>query len=230
MLEKELTTVRESSQADAVRRLLCWSLVALSIAMPQLLRAEEGAPAEKIRDKSPDGKFAMRISYKGEENKQLIDGENADEEKIFSETITAIELVSLPAKQVVAKLMSENDLGEGYNYGDITLVWSSDSKWCAYYWSFPRVGYTTVYHLRGDKFVAVNEPEALRTDVKGDVRNEYIKPLHWTRPGVLILDQMSIFRGENASDSDLQLTAALDPRSGKFKVVSKKKAPPQKDN
>jgi hypothetical protein len=58
--------------------------------------------AEKIRDVSPDKKFAMRISYDAELNKQVTKAEKADPEKIFSQTIKAIELVSLPDKSVVA--------------------------------------------------------------------------------------------------------------------------------
>jgi hypothetical protein len=182
--------------------------------------AQESASAEKICDVSPDKKFAMRIRYDGETNKQLIEGEKADPEKIFSETIKAIEMVSLPSRQVVANLLG--DQGRVANYGDITLIWSSDSKWCAFYWSYPRVGYTTVYRQRGDKFVAMNDPENLLVGVKGDVRNEYIRPLRWTKPGVLVLEQLSIFRGE-IDDAKSQFTASFDEKSGKFRVISKKK-------
>ena len=79
----------------------------------QPIYAQQSEPAEKIRDISPDKKFAMRILYDAEENKQLIEGEKADPEKIFSETIKSIELVSLPDKKVVANLLSaENSVAE----------------------------------------------------------------------------------------------------------------------
>src|SRR6266566_7345368 len=171
----------------------CWCL-----ALSQLINAQESSPAEKIRDISPDKKFAMRISYDDETNKQLIESEKADSEKIFSETIKAIELVTLPTKNKVLELLPSDDVGT--NYDNITLVWSSDSKWCAFYYNQPRVGYTSVYRQRGDKFVAVNNPDELRTDVKGDVRNEYVQPLRWTRSGVLLLEQLSIFRGGEIDD------------------------------
>jgi hypothetical protein len=124
---------------------------------------------------------------------------------------------------VVANLLPDEQLGGGNNYDDITLVWSPDSEWCAFYWSFPRVGYTTVYNLRGDKFVELNKPDELRVDVGGDVRNEYIRPIKWTKPGVLVLEQLSIFRGGETDDAKLQLVAGLDSKTGKFKVLSKKK-------
>jgi hypothetical protein len=57
--------------------------------------------------------------------------------------------------------------------------------------------------------------------VKGDVRNEYIKPTKWVKPGVLDLEQYDILRGEDASDVKLQLTAGV--KNGKFGVLSQKK-------
>ena len=188
------------------------------------IHAQQSAEAEKIRDISPDGKFAMRILYDGETNKQLVEGEKADAEKIFSETIKAIELVTLPAKNKVLELLPSDDVGT--NYDNITLVWSPDSNWCAFYYNQPRVGYTSVCRQQGDKFVEVTKPEDLRVDVKGDVRNEYIQPLRWTKAGVLLLEQLSIFRGGEIDDAKFQLTAGLDPKTGKFKVISKKKLPP----
>ena len=197
----------------------CWLL-----ALNQSVNAQDSLPAEKLRDLSPNKKFAMRILYDGETNKQLVEGEKADAKKIFSETIKAIELVTLPAKNKVLGLLPSDDVGA--NYDNITLVWSRDSNWCAFYYNQPRVGYTSVYRQRGDKFVAVNNPDELRVDVKGDVRNEYVSPIRWTRPGVLLLEQLSIFRGGEIDDAKLQLTAGLDPQTGKFKVISKKRLPP----
>ena len=166
----------------------------------------------------------MRILYDGETNKQLIEGENTDPNKIFSETIKAIELVTLPAKNKVLGLLPSDDVGS--NYDNIALVWSPDSNWCAFYYNQPRVGYTSVYRRRGDKFVEVTKPEDFRADVKGDVRNEYVRPLLWTKPGTLVLEQLSIFRGGEIDDAKFQLTAGLDPKTGKFKVISKKRLPP----
>ena len=120
--------------------------------LAQPIGAQESASVEKIRDVSPDKKFAMRIRYDAETNKQLIEAEKA-----------AVEL---------------------------------------------------------------NKPEGLKVDVKGDVRNEYIRPLHWTKPGVLVLEQLSIFRGGEIDDVKFQFTASFDEKSGKFRVISKKKLHP----
>src|SRR5206468_12056644 len=116
----------------------------------------------------------MQILYDAEMNQQLIEGEKTDAQKIFSETIKSIDLVALPSKNKAADLLPSDDVGS--NYDNIALIWSPDSKWCAFYYNQPRVGYTVVYRQVGDKFTPVNQPEDLRVDVKGDVRNEYISP------------------------------------------------------
>ena len=169
---------------------------------------------EKIRDQSPDGKFAMRIQC---------DSEPDDPENIDTSVITAIDLVSLPDKKVVASLLAKDNVGS--TFSEVTLLWSSDSKWCAFYYAQPRVGYTSVFHVSGKAVKAANKPEELMAKVKGDVRNEYIKPIKWLKPGQLQLEQYSMMRGGDAeSDSKLQLTAGLNPK-GKFVVISKKKLP-----
>jgi hypothetical protein len=212
------------SQGPEMKSLPLLGVLAFLIVVTTSIHAQQSAEAEKIRDISPDGKFAMRILYDGEMNKQLVKGEKADPEKIFSETIKAIELVTLPAKNKVVELLPSDDVGT--NYDNITLVWAPDSNWCAFYYNQPRVGYTSVYRRRGDKFVEVTKPEDLRVDVKGDVRNEYVRPLRWTKPGTLVLEQLSIFRGGEIDDAKFQLTAGLEPTTGKFKVIYKKKLPP----
>src|SRR6266705_2254483 len=74
--------------------LLGW--LACLVVVTQASFAQETASSEKIRDISPDKKFAMQISYDAEMNKQLVESEKTDPDKIFSETIKAIELVTLP--------------------------------------------------------------------------------------------------------------------------------------
>jgi hypothetical protein len=167
---------------------------------------------EKIRDTSPDGKFAMRIQC---------DNEPDDPENIDSGSITAIDLVALPNKKVVARLLPTDDVGT--TFSEVTLLWSADSKWCAFYYAQPRIGHTGVFRLSGSEFKAVNKPEELLATNKGDVRNEYIKPTKWLKAGTLQLEQYSIMRGgDGDGDVKLQLIAGLNPK-GKFVVISKKK-------
>ena len=182
-------------------------LLACLLILTQANYAEESAKFEKIRDISPNKKFAMRI---------LCDAEPKDPENIDPSSIKAVEIVSLPAKEVVGSL------ADGIIYDGFSLVWSKDSQWCAFHSSSgSRVSETSAYNLQDGKFVAANAEE-LRIDVKGDIRNEYIKPLRWLKPGILLLEQLSMFRG--GGESTVQFTVRFDGH-GKFQVISKKKVP-----
>lgn len=174
--------------------------------------AQEETKWEKITDISPNKKFAMRITCSDKPE---------DPEKIDSDSVRAVDIVSLPAKEVVGSLRTE------IIYDGFYLVWSNDSCWCAFYSSAgPRVGETEVYNLRGDKFVQL-EGDEIRLEVKGDVKNEYIRPLRWVKPGTLSLQQFSIFRG-GAGDSTIQFAVRFDEQ-GKFHVISKRKVPNKPD-
>ncbi len=69
------------------------------------------------------------------------------------------------------------------------------------------------------------ETESLRVNAKGDVRNEYVNPIRWVKPGVLLLEQFDIFRGGNGEDATYGFTARFDEKTGKFRIISKKKIP-----
>jgi hypothetical protein len=79
--------------------------------------SQESAKFGKIRDISPDKKFAVRV---------LCDSELEDPENIDPTSVRAVEIVSQPAKEVVGTLVTE------LIYDGFHLVWSSDSKWCAF--------------------------------------------------------------------------------------------------
>jgi len=214
---------------------------------PQQHETQSAELAEKIRDASPNKKFAMRVRYDAEMYQKMFPTEKNDEgktpstlqqainEQYFPATIKAIELVSLPQKVVVAELPWDGSADQ------TSLTWSRDSKWCAFYASTARWGLTWIYHLLGDKFVPVSEnvqPGAdvegdahgtwmtpLEIEVEGDVRREWLKPIRWLKPGVLLLEQSVIFRGEDAGEATYRLTTAFDEKTGKSRIISKKKVP-----
>lgn len=174
----------------------------------QLIYAQESPAFEKIRDVSPDGQFALRISCSSEPE---------DPDNIDSSLITAVDLVSLPSKRVAVNVGEEGTSPH--------LIWSPDSKWVAFPLSEGhRVTDTHVYHLSGEEFTQL-ETESLRVDAKGDVRNEYVNPVRWIKPGVLLLEQFDIFRGGDGEDATYQFTAKFDEKTGKFKITLKKKVP-----
>ena len=179
---------------------------------PQPIFAEESPGFEKIRDVSPDGKFAVRI---------LCSAEPEDPDKYIDPSlITAVELVSLPSKRNVITLLKNTEVSSGYEGS----VWSKDSNWFAFSFSTVRFSDTSVYHRSGGNFADFSSDE-LRVDAKGDVRNEYVRPIRWVKPGVLLLEQYDIFRGGDGEDATYRFTARFDEKTGKFQVISKKKVP-----
>jgi hypothetical protein len=183
--------------------------VLLALVIPRTIRAADDAMV--IRNISPDKKFAMAITC---------DGTPADPDNIDSALIKSISLVSMPGKKVVAKLLPDEDVQT--HFEDMKLLWSSDSKWCAFYYAQPRIGYTSVLHLSGDKFVLIVRPMDLRIPYpkNASVRREFISPVKWNKPGELVLNQDAIMHN-NAEDSDRDFTAVFDAAKRKFSVVSK---------
>jgi hypothetical protein len=173
-----------------------------------LALAEDIPTAKNIRYFSPDKKFAVRIAY----DPSLLP-ESGDE--IPAEATRKLEVIAMPGKEVVLDF-SDN---EGGLQGKV--IWSQDSKWFAYALSLgQRVTETYVCRRSGDRFEKL-KTEYLGVDPGGDVRNEYVTPLRWLKPGTLALEQFSIFRG-GAGDAKIQFTVRFDEH-GKFHVISKKK-------
>ena len=181
------------------------------------------AEGEKIRDISPDKKFAVRVRYDAEKNRKLLEGLSAKERRarqISSDAIVAVELVKLPEKEVAEDLLGKA-ASSLVSYADISLIWSPGSKWFAFYApTETRVGYTTVYHERDGAFIIVRDPEELRIDAKGGF-TEHVHPVRWSQPGVLVLKQY-----DSGRDSDttlgFQFTIRFDAEN-KFHVLNKKK-------
>src|SRR5437773_6625450 len=88
---------------------LRWALFAWFLALNQPIDAQESGKIEKIRDISPDQKFAALISCSSEPE---------DPNHIDSNLISAVKLVSLPSKKIVmdrseehtSELQSHHDL------------------------------------------------------------------------------------------------------------------------
>jgi hypothetical protein len=165
------------------------------------------ADFELIRDVSPDKKFAARIMCNSQpENPSQID----------PGLIEKAELVALPSKAVVMELPQD------YSNNVPKLIWSQDSNWLAYALaSGPRVTDTYIYYRSSNDFIEF-KADNLQVEVQGDVRNEYVEPIRWMKPGVLLLDQHDIFRGEGG-DATHRFAAAFDKTTGKFRIISKKK-------
>ena len=202
------------SQVCSALSLICLAAVA------NIVHGEDAALSEKICDNSPDQKFAVRILYDEKENEQSAPqlktkGESPLVEGIFWPSVKAINIVSLPGKEKLAQLADEDSGGSG----KLTLMWSPDSRWCAYYEDEVNSGYTSVFHQVEGKFVKLDELDNLHLKFKGDFRKEWIVPIRWTKPGVLILhDEMA----GNSGSMGFEVTVRFDEK-GKAHVIEQKK-------
>lgn len=203
--------------------------IAVLVLLVHPVGAQENGVAEKIRDVSPDGKFAMRISYDEKENEHRAaeskddPGEHPLPDGMFSAAITAIDLISMASKEKVAQLLPSNSVGN--EFGDLTLMWSADSQWCAFYDSELRTGYTSVFNQRDGKFVQLGDQDNLHAKFKGDVRNEWVRPIKWNKPGVLVLEHTAFGR-DSEKEWRFEITVSFDA-TGKVQVISQKKLKPK---
>ena len=223
----EITGLRTRPVAAAVAAILL-ALTATSFAevAPSATPAEpEDEPTpeltEDIRFRSPNGKYALRIMYDAALNEKMTPHNQPENDGIFSLAMHRLAIVSLPGKEIMQDL-TDSVFDSGNNFAGLTLMWSTDSKWCAFYHRFPRIGYTSVYHRAGDRFNLAHKPDELDVPSKGDVRNEYIAPERWVKPGVLELSVERIYRDHDEDDDVIGFTASFDGK-GKWKVLKKKR-------
>jgi len=187
------------------------ALFGLSLAV-RLAFAEDAGNWEKITDLSPDKKFGVRITCESEPE---------DRAKIDPGSVAAVDLVLLPSKRRVM------ELSRSYNGAPARIFWAQDSKWFALSVpEGPRVTDTEVYHRGGDEFEKL-DTEGMTVDTGGDVRNQYIEPVRWLKPGTLVLTQLTIFRGDKG-DSTIQFNVRFE-QDGRFFMSNKKKVPNKKD-
>jgi hypothetical protein len=166
----------------------------------------------------------MLVYYDEELNKELRGSEKDDPDKIDPGAIKGVDIVALPSKKVVMNLLGEDILG---GYTGPVLIWSPDSKWFAYYSGYSRTGDTQVYRRSGNEFilalqtddVQIHSEKGLKDAV---VKNDYVRPIRWTKTGVLVLRHHMIFRGDKG-DAAFELTAGVDPKSGKFVILARKR-------
>ena len=140
-----------------------------------------------IRDKSPDGKFALRLT-KGEEGwgAAIIDLKSKDD------------VVGLEIYQNQSDLF----IKQGH------LVWSKDSQRVAYFEPDRRGGSTTVYFRNGDKFEDIELPELPECKIEAAEGETHVKtieattaPQKWLSSGALVLRVQS---GELMESGDNQ--------------------------
>ena len=134
------------------------------------LLTESAEPKDIIRDKSPDGKFALRIT------KDDMGGSAA--------------IIGLKDNGELATLETYQNYTE-----EAHLVWSKDSQRVAYFEPDRRGGSTTAYFWGGSEFKEIELPEIPECHVPPAKESDgYVKdienitrPVKWLRSGELVL-------------------------------------------
>jgi len=156
-----------------------------------------------IKDKSPDGKFALRIR-KGEE-----DWEAA--------------IIDLRTKKALLDLDVYGNYVEGTR-----LVWSRDSKRVAHFEPDRRGGTTHIYFRNGSKFEEVPFPSGEVPECHGNLTAEEAKkfvktiegtesPKAWLKSGALVIAVDESWITEDGGGSCSQtVTIAFDPNRKAF--------------
>ena len=152
--------------------LLGWLSISLS--------AESAEPKDIIRDKSPDGTFALRVTKAEPEGAAVSDAA----------------IIDLKSKEEVVGLEIYQNYTEKAH-----LVWSKDSQRVAYFEPDRRGGSTTVYFRISSKFEQVELPSFDFPECKHSAANEdatrvktveaTTSPQKWLSSGALVLKAYS---------------------------------------
>ena len=145
-----------------------------------------------IKDRSPDGRFALQLS--------------ADQDAF------ELELVDLATHKELVSLAS---LGSPYAKHS-SLLWSPDSKRVAYTEDSRRGGYTTIYQQKGDGFEEVKLPETPDCEAK-HVQKVYEVSLsaeRWLNANTLVLLKRGGWTTEDGGDGECEksVTIAFDAK------------------
>jgi hypothetical protein len=135
-----------------------------------ILAAEGESSKQVIKDKSPDGKFALELTH-GEEGWDTAIIGAKTKKKIID-----LENVAVSGDEVRTDWMRRGDYPSLEDYGkDATLLWSNDSQRVAYFNEDRDEHTASVYFRSSDTFEEVALPEIPRCD---EIKGEDPKDLH----------------------------------------------------
>jgi len=197
------------------------SIAASAISCGLFFSAVEGKPAgantsagetakEIIKNKSPDGRFALVIVYPEGESAEVQTG-----------------IIELSTHKVLLDLH-----GPGRPYvDDAKLVWSADSQLVAFFEPNRRGGLTHVFFRNGTSFEEIELPTLPEPKTPGKVpSNAYDKtvtafqePLRWSKSDALMI--YSEVEGDYSARGALEITVVFDQNHKPSVVKSKKISP-----
>lgn len=166
----------------------------------EAIAASNGKPNTAIREKSPDGKFAMLYTF-------------ADDNISQGGMPHGAELVTLPDRRTVMDLFSE-----GGNRG-MQGYWSADSKYFLFHASSRRVGDVAVYERRGQEFEELKWPEGVMDKYgpkprKGEKSYHYdgvdVSFVRWLGPKKFLAHRVEQFDVEDGNGNQRTIAADYD--------------------
>jgi hypothetical protein len=161
-----------------MRTIALFASILIATCCVPLLKAEE-----VIKDKSPDKKFALRMTHSEEGwDTEII--ETATKKKVID-----LESVALSGdKDRIVWMSDSSEPVERYGE-EATLIWSRDSQRVAYYNLHRRNRTMSVYFRNGSSFEEVSLPEFPKCD---EIKNQDVeivhfgvKPIYWMDSGAL---------------------------------------------
>ena len=174
-----------------MRRITVFAVILIGSFLVPLIEAKD-----IVRDKSPDGQFALQITKEDEGS--------------------AAAIINLKTKENVVGL----DIYQNFTE-DAHLVWSNDSQRVAFFEPDRRGGSTTVYFRQGSGFeeVSLSEidfPDCEEKPSKQDTNDKYLKtieatmsPVKWLSTGELVLEQHSESAMESGATRDCGQTITI---------------------
>jgi hypothetical protein len=180
---------------------------------------------EIIKDKSPDGKFALRLIH-GEEGWDTEIIETATKKKVID-----LESVALSGdKDRIVWMSDSSEPVERYG-NEATLIWSRDSQRVAYYNSDRRNRTMSVYFRNGSTFEEVALPEFPKCD---EIKNQDVeivhfgvKPIYWMDSGALSVSVEHWWRPPEGKLKTCEPTITIMFDAQRYASLAKAEEPPE---
>ena len=183
---------------------------------------------EIIKDKSPDGTFALRMTH-GEEGWDTEILETAKKKKVID-----LESVALSGdKDRIVWMSDSSEPVERYG-NEATLIWSRDSQRAAYYNLDRRDRTMSVYFRNGSSFEEVSLPEFPKCD---EIKNQDpkdveivhfgVKPIYWTDSGALSVSVEHWWRTPEGKLRTCEPTFTITFDAQRHALLAKAEEPPE---
>jgi hypothetical protein len=207
-----------------MRTITLLASILIALGLVSLLHAEEIS-----KDKSPDGKFALRMTH-GEKGWDTEILETATKKKVID-----LESVAVSGDKDRIVSMSGASTRSIDTYGDeATLIWSRDSQRVAYYNLDRRNRTMSIYFRNGSTFEEVPLPEIPKCD---EVKNEdpkyletvdyTVKPIYWTDSGALSVNFEGWWRTLKGETIRCQPTFTMSFDAQRHASIKQAEAPPE---